>query len=430
MDDNLKFSVSYDSQHALVILDLPELDLEHESDLVLDVFPHESVFTAPPYHGRIPLERAGKCGKVLPLHIDYEKSSVTFRVPLDIATSSKGNTSDSKGTFAYGFGLLYNGPLSVDTSQELKSLSNPELHSPPARMVLMEAAENADFNAEHYGMDYIQFMIDKLGLKLNDLSPVKPLTDEQRYRASVIVGEKPKQAELIKSISEHRPVMLGMVDILLAISYDRLTNNNELNEANTHINIQRISATLSYFVEFSTVEALLRSFYRRSCTYPFYRNKDLTQLCVETLIERVRAANNRKEWLTQELFHAYDAFKTTDCAILNHYYIKDYIRYVELALDDELFLQIVTELEEALPDVHPEPLGFGEENVVQRLLKDVITQDSDSYETDSDDYESPVSLSDASGHDDDDEDGDDASSEKELTNENVLEKLMNLKLSG
>lgn len=213
-------------------------------------------------------------------------------------------------------------------------------------MALMEAAENADFNAEHYGMDYIQFMIDKLGLKLNDLSPVKPLTDEQRYRASVIVGEKPKQAELIKSISEHRPVMLGMIDILLAISYDRLTNNNELNEANSHINIQRISATLSYFVEFSTVEALLRSFYRRSCTYPFYRNKDLTQLCVETLIERVRAANNRKEWLTQELFHAYDAFKTTDCAILNHYYIKDYIRYVELALDDELFLQIVTELEE------------------------------------------------------------------------------------
>ncbi|XP_050092821.1 protein SHQ1 homolog [Anopheles aquasalis] len=429
MDDNLKFTVSYDSQHALIVLDLPELDLEHESDLILDVFPHESVFTAPPYHGRIPLERAGKCGKVLPEHIDYEKSSVTFRVPLDIATSSKGNASES--TFPYGFGLLYNGPLSVDTSQELKSLSNPELHSLPDRMAMMEAAENADFNAEHYGMDYIQFMIDKLGLKLKDLSPVKPLTDEQRYRASVIVGEKPKQNELIKSISEHRPVMLGMIDILLAIAYDRLTNNNELNEANSHINIQRISATLSYFVEFSTIETLLRSFYRRSCTYPFYRNKDLTQLCVATLIERVRAANNRKEWLTQELSHAYDAFKTTDCAILNHYYIKDCIRYVELALDDKMLLQIMTELEEALPDVHPEPLGFGEENVVQRLLKDVITQDSDSYVTDSDDYESPISLSDASGaDDDDDEDDDGASSEKELSNENVLEKLMNLKLSS
>ncbi|ETN61210.1 hypothetical protein AND_007144 [Anopheles darlingi] len=429
MDDNLKFTVSYDSQHAKIVLDLPELDLEHESDLVLDVFPHESVFTAPPYHARIPLERAGKCGKVLPEHIDYEKSSVTFRVPLDIATSSKETSSDS--TFPYGFGLLYNGPLSMDTSQELKSLSNPELHSLPDRMASMEAAEKADFSADHYGMDYIQFMIDKLGLKLSDLSPVKSLTDEQRYRANAIIGEKPKQRELIKSISEHRPVMLGMFDILLAIAYDRLTNNNELNEANSHINIQRISATLSYFVEFSNVEALLRSFYRRSCTYPFYRNKDLTQLCVETLIERIRAATNRKDWLTTELFHAYEAFKTTDCAILNHYYIKDYIRYVELALDDALLLRIVEELEETLPEVHPEPLGFGEENVVQRLLKDVITQDSDSYATDSDDYESPVSLSDASGADDDEDDDDDGtSSQKQLSNENVLEKLMNLKLSS
>ncbi|XP_058067236.1 protein SHQ1 homolog [Anopheles bellator] len=421
MEDSLKFHTCFGPNHVLVSVDVPALDLEHESSLELDVFPNECVFTAPPYHARIPIVQVAKSGKVYPDKIDYEKNVVTFRVELESGANEKHSSSNS---FGYGFGRFYNGPLSLEA--ELKALPNPGQHSPTDRMDKLQQAEKNDFNDEHYGMDYIQFLIDKLGINLSSPPMFKALSEEQRYRIGVIVTEKQKPKDRFTSIEDPRLVLLGLLDILIAITYDRLTNNNELNEANSHTNIHRISATLSFFVEFDTAEAVVRSFYRRSCIYPLYRNKQISQLCVKHLIDCGKAADRRKEWIQHELLHAYDAFKTTDWSIMNHYYTKDYIRYVEHTFDDLLWEQTISEMEKILPDVHNSTLGFGEENVIQRFLKELITQDTDSDSTDSDDYESATEDSGKSSL----SSSDATASEEKLPNENVLEKLMNLKLSG
>ncbi|XP_058120126.1 protein SHQ1 homolog [Anopheles ziemanni] len=419
MSDSVKFSISLDPKHAVVILEVPELDVEHESNLVLDVYPRECIFTAAPYHARITLDADVTPGKAFPDKIDYEKNTVTFRIPLESVATK---TEPPKNLFHYGFGQLYHGPLVLESSQELRMLAHPELYSLTDRMQLMRKAEVKDFQCEHYGMDHIQFQIDKLGLTLEGSPSAPKLSDDQSYRIRVIVEEKQRQPELYTAIEDHRAILLGLIDILLAICYDRLTNGNELNEANSHINIQRISATLSFFVEFDSVEELLRSFYRRSCTYPFYRNKEISKACVNRLLTSAESFNIR-EWIKHELMFAYDAFKATDCAVMNHYYVKDYLRYLELALNDKLLEECLKDLEKLLAEVHQESLGFGEDETVQQLLMEIMGEE-DSDSTDSDDSDSnddEVGSSDSEA---------DSVVEDENPNENVLEKLMNLKLSG
>uniref|UniRef100_A0A182PL96 Protein SHQ1 homolog n=1 Tax=Anopheles epiroticus TaxID=199890 RepID=A0A182PL96_9DIPT len=418
MEDNLSFRTELGSKHIDVSLDLPELDLEHESNLVLDIFPNECTFTAAPYHARIPLPHPAQPGKAFPENIDYEKSTVTFRVPLEVKPIADAELP----SFPYGFCRFYSGPLSLDTSQEFKVLPNPNECSFSKRWELKEAAEQDDFYGEHYGMDYIQFSIDKLGLNMDSFPTPSKLTDEQSYRIGVIVEEKARQTETYTSIEDHRTVLLSLIDILLAVAYDQLTNSNEINEANSHINIHRISATLAYFVEFDGVEQMLRSFYRRSCTYPFYRSKEIALACVKRVVSRL-SSEDRNEWMKQQLIHTYEAFKRTECAVLNHYFVKDFIRYVELALDKETLQQCLKDIDKALPDTHRAGLGFGEEKLLQKLLQDIMGQE-ESDSTDSDDYESTE-------EEDTDIDNESVGTDAETNpNENVLEKLMNLKLSG
>ncbi|XP_041768843.1 protein SHQ1 homolog [Anopheles merus] len=421
MEDNLSFRTVLKCNHIDVFLDLPELDLEHESNLVLDVFPNECTFTAAPYHARIPLPQPAQPGKAFPESIDYEKNTVTFRVPLEVKAKAVDNDTPS---YPYGFCHFYSGPLALETSQELKVLPNPQECSFSQRLEMKEAAEKSDFSAEHYGMDYIQFSIDQLGMDLENFPAPSKLTADQSYRIRVIVDEKVREQESYTSIEDHRAVLLSLIDILLAAVYDQLTNSNELNEANSHINIHRISGTLAYFVEYNGVQQMLRSFYRRSCTYPYYRNKDIALACVKQVLHRM-SSEDRKQWIQQQLIHTYEAFKRTDCAVLNHYFIKDFIRYVELGLNEETLLQCIKEVEKLLPEIHQASLGFGEESLLQKLLQDIMGQE-ESDSTDSDDYESSEEDSEES-----DSDNESVGTDTDANpNENVLEKLMNLKLSG
>uniref|UniRef100_A0A4Y0BFP6 Protein SHQ1 homolog n=1 Tax=Anopheles funestus TaxID=62324 RepID=A0A4Y0BFP6_ANOFN len=364
MGDSVNFRTIVESKHILVVLDLPELDLEHESNLVLNIFPTECTFTAAPYHARIPLSHLVHPGKAYPENIDYEKSAVTFRVPLDCEIKT---TNTETPCYPYGFGRLHNGPLLLETSQELKVLPDPCTYNFSQRWELKEVAENHDFNGEHYGMDYIQFTIDKLGLNLDNIPASFKLSEDQSYRIRVIVDEKVRQKEAYSCIEDHQPLLLGLIDILLAIGYDQLTNNNELNEANSHINIHRISATLAYFVEFDCVEQMLRSFYRRSCTYPYYRNKEISLVCAQHVINGITSVD-RRTWIQLQLMQAYEAFKTTDCAVLNHFFIKDYIRYVELGLNEEILMLLINDMQKALPDVHQAVLGLVKKKCFKNCL--------------------------------------------------------------
>lgn len=220
-------------------------------------------------------------------------------------------------------------------SQDFKSLSNPEAFSNEQRRNKRLSDERKDFNPEHFGMDHVQYLIDKFGLDSMDIPTQMRLTNDQKYRIKMIIDEKKREVDRYQSLPKDDSICANLVDIVLAVLYDQLLNGNELNEAISHVNIHRISSCLSYFEMFSSQEDVLVAFYRRCCIYPLFRSKNLSRKCVELLIDATKQ-EYALEWILDKLLYCYDAFKANECVVLNHYYIKDCIRFVQICTPIEM----------------------------------------------------------------------------------------------
>ncbi|XP_055626089.1 protein SHQ1 homolog [Toxorhynchites rutilus septentrionalis] len=420
MDESTKYSLEYTESFVVLTINTPELDLEQDGSISMEVSNRELVFTAPPYHLRLPVERDLVQAEVFPISIDYEKCVITYHIPIREAVHVTKDSMDDN--HKYGFGNFYSGMLNIINSQDFKTLSNPEKKSNEERRKTRLLDEQNDFDAEYYGMDYVQNEIDGFGLRTNCIPIAVKLTSDQTYRIGVIVEEKKRSLGSYSPLQKDGKVIRSLVDILLATLYDKLINCNEANEAMTHVTIHRISATLSYFENFDTLEEVLVAFYRRCCIYPLYRSKDLAKVCVHTLAEALDEPSF-DEWILEKLMYCYEAFKTNECVLLNQYYIKDYIRFVKTGSSNEEIRQVSSEILKLLPRVHVMPLGFDEEHTVRRFLSEIIGKEDAT--TDSDD---------SSGSESEDETETDNSTDDEQTvekpEESVLDRLMNLKIQA
>uniref|UniRef100_A0A8D8DVK8 Protein SHQ1 homolog n=1 Tax=Culex pipiens TaxID=7175 RepID=A0A8D8DVK8_CULPI len=416
MSDLVTYLVSYTDTHAVLLVTTPELDLEHaDTALALEVHDRELVFTAPPYHVRIPVDRdLRRQDEGFPERIDYEKGVICYHIPL---VTREQVESSSETLFAYGFNNWYSGPLNIINNQDFKSLSNPERFSNEERHQKRLSDEKTDFNPEHFGMDHVQCLIDCFGLDSAVIPLEVKLTEDQNYRIKVILSDKKDDLDQYRTLAENSSILLNLLDILLAVLYDKLLQSNELNEAISHVNIHRISATLSYFEQFKSVDAVLTAFYRRSCVYPLFRSKELAQICSQRLVDASKK-DAFNDWILEKLMYCYESFMQNDCSVLNHYYVKDYIRFVRLCAPVEGFSKVVEEVAALLPQVHERSLGFGEEAIVQKFVRDIIGRLDDSS-TDSDDDSSSEGETKTESSDEE------VISQPE---ESVLDKLMNLKI--
>lgn len=208
-------------------------------------------------------------------------------------------------------------------------------------------------------MDHVQYLIDGFGLDAVELPTQLRLTGEQKYRIQMIIDEKKREVDKYQSLLKDDSICTNLVDIVLAALYDQLINGYELNEAISHVNIHRISSSLSYFETFPTMEDVLVAFYRRCCIYPLFRNKNLSRKCVEQLIDATKQ-EYALEWFLDKLLYCYDAFKANECHVLNHYYIKDYIRFVQICTPIDMLRRAGDAIEEVrqIVDVQNQSLTF------------------------------------------------------------------------
>lgn len=92
---------------------------------------------------------------------------------------------------------------------------------------------------------------------------------------------------LIENEGERRAIGLGLLDLLLAFVYDyRMTSGDPTVESCWTVTI--LSPSLSWLETYRgenknnhTVAAVIRTFFRRSLTYPYLRMWTLTQKCVD-----------------------------------------------------------------------------------------------------------------------------------------------------
>lgn len=52
MSESVAYTLQYSCDFAILEIQIPEVDLEHEDSIVLEVQERELVFTVPPYHVR------------------------------------------------------------------------------------------------------------------------------------------------------------------------------------------------------------------------------------------------------------------------------------------------------------------------------------------------------------------------------------------
>lgn len=127
---------------------------------------------------------------------------------------------------------------------------------------------------------------------------------------------------------------------------------------------------------------------RRSLIYPLYRNYELSKQCVEDCIN---ALQSNTGWVLKQLLITRDIFETNERAVFNHYYIDDYIRYINNPiLCSTTHLQMLAHnLKNVLLDVFKKHLGLGLKELETELLKELITDMHITASNSEDDSEDP-----------------------------------------
>ncbi|KAG5881928.1 hypothetical protein JTB14_034286 [Gonioctena quinquepunctata] len=118
----------------------------------------------------------------------------------------------------------------------------------------------------------------------------------------------------------------GLLDILYAYCYDKRTTDYEGN-SESGWTIVKLASTLSWFDAFESPKEALVSAFRRSVTYPLYRQFSLSVQVFEDLKKLLKFD---EKMLIKTLIEIHRIFLTGDYCryILNNLFIKDYITYI------------------------------------------------------------------------------------------------------
>ncbi|KAL1438794.1 hypothetical protein MTO96_047722 [Rhipicephalus appendiculatus] len=119
---------------------------------------------------------------------------------------------------------------------------------------------------------------------------------------------------------------LGLVDILFAYAYNKRVTEGE-DTVESGWNISKLSATLSWFEEFWSLEQTVRSCFRRCLIYPLYRHWALAQAVLGDVIQILQLG---PRYVLRCLLEIHGIFSRHDSRyVLNDLYITDYAVWIQ-----------------------------------------------------------------------------------------------------
>lgn len=119
---------------------------------------------------------------------------------------------------------------------------------------------------------------------------------------------------------------LGLVDILFAYAYNKRVTEGE-DTVESGWNISKLSATLSWFEEFWSLEQTVRSCFRRCLVYPLYRHWALAQAVLGDVIQILQLG---PRYVLRCLLEIHGIFSRHDSRyVLNDLYITDYAVWIQ-----------------------------------------------------------------------------------------------------
>eukprot|EP00039_Didymoeca_costata_P032711 m.38991 g.38991 ORF g.38991 m.38991 type:complete len:452 (-) comp9501_c0_seq2:113-1468(-) len=176
----------------------------------------------------------------------------------------------------YGFDDKYSGILNKlqNDIPNIVELPNPDETKKKERQSLRHESERVKFNAEHYACDYDD---DSMAKHLMGFRPLwKDWEEDTSEGKAVVFSEKDKEDMLKLPRKEYivthpKRLLIGLVDIIFAWAYDhRLTEGESTVESAW--TISSLSSTLSFLVEFESLQNCAIACCRRAMTYPLVRH--------------------------------------------------------------------------------------------------------------------------------------------------------------
>ncbi|KAJ3222696.1 Hsp90 cochaperone shq1 [Clydaea vesicula] len=168
----------------------------------------------------------------------------------------------------------------LDDAEGVLDIENLDSSTNESRIEFKCKMENLKFNDDHYISDFvndgdikelIKYKTDfqkMLKIKQEDPSKFEFTFDQNENNMMMNLNNR-------DYIVDHPKILyLGVVDILFSYCYNKRINEGDSNVESSW-NLVKLSSTLCCFQTFETVRDVALSFYRRSLTYPLYRNYEL-----------------------------------------------------------------------------------------------------------------------------------------------------------
>lgn len=235
----------------------------------------------------------------------------------------------------YGFDRQRTGVIAriKEEMSDLVDIADPEHKSVQEARKERLKAEEGHFSAEHYLADrYEPAGVEQvlgyeapwwnLAVRVDGSGDdLFSFTEEEKTK----MRNLPRKEYLLDKQLE-LSLQLGLVDILFAYAYNKRVTEGE-DTVESGWNISKISATLSWFEEFWSLEQTVRSCFRRCLTYPLYRHWGLTYAVLRDVIQILQLG---PRYVLRCLLEIHGIFSHHDSRyILNDLYITDYAVWIQ-----------------------------------------------------------------------------------------------------
>ncbi|XP_054262812.1 protein SHQ1 homolog [Macrosteles quadrilineatus] len=264
----------------------------------------------------------------------------------------------------YGFGNLTSGVFQQVKSEfkEIIDLPEPDGILASQREELKIKDESNRFCPDHYLADFMEPEVIE-----EYMSYTPPWCTETTDTVKLSHKEKDclkklGNKEFLLSREDKTGVWLSLVDIVFAYAYNHRTTLGE-NNVESAWTINKLSATLSWFANFSSLHGVTVSCIRRSLTFPLYRNWDLAKLVLKDTISIFKLGRRR---VLKCLVEVHSMFAASEPRyLLNQLYINDYCIWLQRASETKL-AKFTKALEEIT--VSKNDIGFDLEELEQAAL--------------------------------------------------------------
>lgn len=277
--------------------------------------------------------------------------------------------------------------------RELTDIPDPDATTQTQRHQLKFQDENKKFCSDHYladlhdSDDVERILLAPSRWRASSQASVCRLTSGRELSLDRRFTDTEKDTlknlprrEFLLSPEDKRIALLSLVDVLLASAYDQRTTDGDTT-VESGWTINKISSTLSWFIEFQSVKSVISSFLRRSLTFPLYRHWKLSLKCLQDAINIFKQG---KVTVVRSLIEIYKCFIDCDPRyLLNDLYITDMIVWVQ-TVNAKTLQKLGADLEALAAKVRKGDVGFDLEELEVAAELVLAEDDEESGGEDSD----------------------------------------------